>query len=227
MAGIPHIAPYAMPTADELPRNTARWTLEPGRAVVLFHDMQRYFLRPFDPAADPARSLLANASSLRSTCLALGIPMAFTAQPGGMTRKERGLLHDFWGPGMRSDAEDREIVESLAPRPHDWLLTKWRYSAFFGTGLLDRMRAHGRDQLVIGGVYGHVGVLMTAVEAFTNDIEPFLVADAVADFSADYHRLTIEYAAGRCAVVSETQALIAQLDDERRTERTGPSEVGA
>ena len=57
------------------------------------------------------------------------------------------------------------------------------------------MRGHGRDQLVICGVYAHVGILMTAHEGFSNDIQTFLVADAIADFSADFHRMALEYAA--------------------------------
>lgn len=135
--------------------------------------------------------------------------MAYTVQPGRMTDEQRGLLKDFWGPGMRGDAVDREVVAPLAPEPNDWVFTKWRYSAFFRSNLLARMREHGRDQLVICGVYAHVGVLMSAVEAFTNDIKPFVVADAVADFSLEYHRLAMEYAAQRCAVVVTTAAVLA------------------
>ncbi len=129
-----------------------------------------------------------------------------------MTPEQRGLLHDFWGPGMRTDPADRDVVPELAPTADDWLLTKWRYSAFFRTDLLERMRRHGRDQLVICGVYAHVGILMTAVEAFTHDIQPFLVADAVADFSESYHRMALEYAADRCAVVTTTKSLLTDLD---------------
>ncbi|MFJ2647965.1 isochorismatase family protein [Streptomyces sp. NPDC087420] len=210
MASIPPITPYPMPAQGELPANTADWTVDPGRAVLLLHDMQRFFLRPF-PAGAPGDDLVRNAASVRDRCAALGVPVAYTAQPGRMTPEQRGLLMDFWGPGMRADTADREVVRELAPAADDWLLTKWRYSAFFKTDLLERMRARGRDQLIICGVYAHVGVLMTAVEAFTHDIQPFLVADAVADFSESHHRLALEYAAGRCALVTTAKSLLEGL----------------
>ncbi|GCD97616.1 isochorismatase family protein [Embleya hyalina] len=205
MPGIPDIAPYPLPGENDLPANTARWTVDPDRAVLLVHDMQRYFVRPF--AAAQRRELIDNIALLRERCAHLGMPVAFTAQPGSMTAEQRGLLMDFWGPGMRVSAEDRAVVDELAPRPDDWLLTKWRYSAFFRSDLLERMRACGRDQLVVCGIYAHVGVLMTAVDAFTNDIRTFLVADAVADFSAADHTLALEYAALQCAVVATTRGL--------------------
>jgi isochorismate hydrolase len=207
--GIPPIAPYPLPTDGDLPRNIARWTVDPARAVLLVHDMQRYFLRPFSP--ELRDQLTGNAVALRERCASHGVPVAYTAQPGGMTAEQRGLLQDFWGPGMRTDPADRRVTGPLAPEDRDWLLTKWRYSAFFRSDLLSRMRAHGRDQLVLCGVYAHVGVLMTAMEAFANDIEAFLVADAVADFSPRHHRLAIEYAAQRCAVVATTRRVLAEL----------------
>ncbi|MFD7087496.1 isochorismatase family protein [Streptomyces sp. NPDC059883] len=207
MSGIPRIASYSLPTAAGLPANSARWAAAPHRAVLLVHDMQRYFLRPFPK---PLREeLLRNAASLRDRCRALGVPVAYTAQPGGMTDEQRGLLKDFWGPGMRTDPADRQVVEPLAPGPDDRQFTKWRYSAFHRSDLLDWMRARNRDQLVICGVYGHVGVLASAVEAFTNDIEPFVVADAIGDFSRRHHRMAMEYAAERCAMVVTHRQVLA------------------
>ncbi len=203
MPGIAPIAAYPLPTTAELPISTAQWTLDSRRAVLLVHDMQRYFLAPF--ASSVRDPLVRHCVLLRERCAALGIPVFYTAQPGGMTDEERGLLKDFWGPGMRVDPIDRQIVAELAPRPADQLLTKWRYSAFFRSDLLAQMRDQGRDQLIVCGVYAHVGVLVTALEAFTNDIQPFLVADAVGDFSAEYHRLALDYAAARCSVVTTTE----------------------
>ncbi|MEV5331674.1 isochorismatase family protein [Streptomyces werraensis] len=207
MPGIPEITPYPMPTAGDLPGNVAQWSVDPDRAVLLLHDMQRYFLRPLPDGL--REELVSNARQVREHCAGLGMPVAYTAQPGGMTDEQRGLLKDFWGPGMRTAPADRQVVDELAPAPGDWQLTKWRYSAFFRSDLLQRMRAAGRDQLVLCGVYAHVGVLMTAVEAFTHDIRPFLVADAVADFSERHHRLALEYAAQRCAVVVTTKEVLA------------------
>ncbi|MXM68611.1 isochorismatase family protein [Streptomyces sp. HUCO-GS316] len=207
MAGIPPIETYVLPTAGDLPANTAQWTADPDRAVLLVHDMQRFFLAPFpDGVRDP---LVSNAVALRDRAAALGVPVAYTAQPGSMTRQERGLLADFWGSGMRRDLADRGVADDLAPREDDWQLTKWRYSAFHNSSLLKRMRQTGRDQLVLCGVYAHIGVLMTAVEAFTHDIQPFLVADAVADFDESHHRMALEYAAGRCAMVVTAKEVFA------------------
>ncbi|NLU73971.1 isochorismatase family protein [Streptomyces sp. HNM0575] len=206
-AGIPPIESYLLPTAGDLPANTAEWEADPDRAVLLVHDMQRYFLRPFPEAL--REPLVRNVAQLRARCVSLGIPVAYTAQPGGMTDEDRGLLKDFWGAGMKVAPADRLIVDELAPAEDDWMFTKWRYSAFFRSDLMERLARTGRDQLIVCGVYGHVGVLMTAVEAFTNDIQAFLVADAMADFSEEHHRLTLRYAAQRCAVVTTVKEVCA------------------
>lgn len=199
VAGIPGIAHYDLPTAGELPANIAQWAVEPQRAVLLVHDMQRFFLAPFP--ASVRQALVANVASLRERCRELGVQVAYTAQPGDMSERDRGLLADFWGPGMRADPVDRQIVNELTPHECDWQFTKWRYSAFFRSGLLERMREARRDQLIVCGVYAHVGVLMSAVDAFTHDIQAFLVADGVADFTPQHHQLALDYAASRCAVV--------------------------
>ncbi|GAA2246633.1 isochorismatase family protein [Streptomyces amakusaensis] len=211
MTHIPPVVPYALPGPDELPANTANWRLDPDRAVLLVHDMQRFFLRAFDGSAIGER-LIEHVAALRTHADRAGMPVAYTTQPGRMTPRDRGLLADFWGPGMDSSEHDRSVVGPLSPAPGDWVFTKWRYSAFHRSPLLERMRAAGRDQLVLCGVYAHVGVLMTAVDAFSHDIATFLAGDAVADFSAEHHRMALTYAAGRCAVVTTTARLVERLE---------------
>ncbi|MFS8199006.1 isochorismatase family protein (plasmid) [Streptomyces sp. CWNU-52B] len=207
MTGLPLIEPYELPGAGELPGAVAPWHAEPERAVLLVHDMQNYFLRALPPLL--RRPLVHNIARLRENCAALGVPVAYTAQPGDMSDADRGLLKDFWGSGMTGDSGHRAVTEELAPGPDDWVFTKWRYSAFFRSGLLERMRAGGRDQLILCGVYAHLGVLTTAVDAFSNDIETFLVGDAVADFSAARHRTALDHAARSCAVVTTVEEVLA------------------
>ncbi|PKW18654.1 isochorismatase family protein [Saccharopolyspora spinosa] len=207
---IPPIGAYPMPTTNDVPRSMVDWNVSQYRAVLLIHDMQNYFLAKF-PGDSPTLDLVRNIARLRECCADLGIPVAYTAQPGGMNSKQRGLLKDFWGPGMTVDSADREIVAELAPADHERVFTKWRYSAFHNSGLLDYLRDCGRDQLIVCGVYAHVGCLITACDAFSHDIQPFLVCDAVADFSPEEHRMAVSYAAQRCAAVPTTDQVLAAL----------------
>jgi bifunctional isochorismate lyase/aryl carrier protein len=209
---IPPIQPYPMP--DDLPANRVEWRPDARRAVLLVHDMQNHFVRAFTPGQSPLVELMSNVLALREHCAALGVPVVYSAQPGAQSAEQRGLLLDFWGDGIGPDPHDARIVDELAPREGDVLLTKWRYSAYQRTGLTELMDSLGRDQLIVCGIYAHIGVLMTACEAFMRDVQPFVVADAVADFSAEHHRMALEYAAQRCAVTVTTRQLSRALTRE-------------
>jgi bifunctional isochorismate lyase/aryl carrier protein len=208
---IPTIAPYGMPTPADLPATVAGWSPDPTRTALLIHDMQEYFVDFFTPGEPPVTDLVANIARIHRVAAELGIPVVYTAQPGGMTPADRGLLLDFWGPGMAAREEHRQIIDRLAPGAGDVVITKWRYSAFHRSRLADLLAEHGRDQLVICGIYAHVGCLATACDAFSADIQPFLVADAVADFDRASHDLAVSYATQRCAVTLCTGDLIDAL----------------
>jgi bifunctional isochorismate lyase/aryl carrier protein len=202
---IPPIAAYRLPTAADLPPNRVRWSPEPGRCALLIHDMQRYFTDPFT-GPGPLPEVVANIARLRA---ALGVPVIYSAQPGTQPAASRGLLRDFWGAGLPAGPGE-QIVAGLAPRPGDHLLTKHRYSAFARTDL-DAVLA-GRDQLLITGVYGHIGVLATATDAFMRDIEAFVVADAIADFSAAHHAGALRQVARTCGSVLTADAVAGVRD---------------
>lgn len=213
---LPMIEPYEMPTELQRCPDQAGWRPEAFRAALLIHDMQQYFVDAFPAGQAPITDLVGNIALLRETAHSFGMPVIYTAQPGGMTPAQRGLLHDFWGPGMGVDA-DRQIIAPLAPAPEDVVLTKWRYSAFHGTTLANILYRYRCDQLVICGIYAHIGCLMTACDAFTRDIETFLVADAVADFSLAHHVMGLDYAAQRCAVTAHTRVVVDSLRRSRES----------
>ncbi|NNB85306.1 isochorismatase family protein [Corallococcus exiguus] len=204
---LPAIAPYSMPGAAELPRNKLAWTPEPKRCVLLIHDMQRYFVDAFTQGQSPVTELVANIQRLRDHAVKLGIPVVYSAQPGDQTAEQRGLQLEFWGPGVRAGPK-QQIIDELTPAQDDTVLTKWRYSAFRNTRLMDLMREQGRDQLIICGIYAHIGCLQTASDGSMSEIRPFLVADAVADFSLEKHQMALEYASKLVAFVTTTQQLM-------------------
>ena len=65
---------------------------------------------------------------------------------------------------------------------------------------LCRLAELGRDQLIITGVYAHIGCMTTALEAFMQDIQPFLAIDGVADFSLEEHEMAVRHVSQRCGV---------------------------
>ncbi|GGC53174.1 isochorismatase family protein [Hoyosella rhizosphaerae] len=206
---LPKAISYALPHVES--NNVADWSIDPDRAVLLLHDMQEYFVRSFERNAEPLATVIPNIAQIRENAKLAGIPVVYTAQPGNQDPDDRALLSDFWGPGLSNDPRETAIVGDLAPEDSDVLLTKWRYSAFIRTNLRALMHEWGRDQLIVTGVYAHIGCLTTALDGFMQDVQVFLVSDAVADFTAREHREALAYAAARCAVVLPTCDVDAAL----------------
>ena len=180
--------------------------------------MQRYFVRAFElerdgqPLPDAQINIaIANIRRLLDAAHAANIPVYYTAQPPRQNPADRRLLTDFWGDGLQDD-ENARILDELAPTEADTVLTKWRYSAFVRSPLEEQLKDLGRDQLIIGGIYAHIGCLTTALEAFMRDIQPFMVADALADFTEKEHRMACEYASGRCARVLNTAEVLENIN---------------
>lgn len=208
---LPTIAPYELPSANEVPQNRVNWDFDPSRAALLIHDMQQYFVDAYGENSALITKLTANIRSIRESAAQANIPVFFTAQPPEQDPADRGLLWDFWGPGMQDDGRNK-VIQDLQPREEDQVLTKWRYDAFSRSNFEEQLASLGRDQLIITGVYAHIGCLTTATSAFMRDIKPFLVADALADFTRDEHMWTLKYAASRCGVVTDTQSVLNSME---------------
>lgn len=223
---LPKIAPYSYREQEH--QNRVNWRVDPARAALLVHDMQRYFVRAFEleregqPLPDAQINIaIANIRRLLDAAHAANIPVYYTAQPPRQNPADRRLLTDFWGDGLQDD-ENARILDEIAPTEADTVLTKWRYSAFMRSPLEEQLKDLGRDQLIIGGIYAHIGCLTTALEAFMRDIQPFMVADALADFTEKEHRMACEYASGRCARVLNTAEVLENINAGALVTADGP-----
>lgn len=208
---IPKLTGYALPGSNEMPTNKVNWALEPARAALLIHDMQEYFLNFWGDNCPMMDQVVANIAALRDYCKKHNIPVYYTAQPKEQSDDDRALLNDMWGPGLTRSPEQQRIVAALTPDDTDTVLVKWRYSAFHRSPLEQMLKESGRDQLIITGVYAHIGCMTTATDAFMRDIQPFFVADALADFSRDEHLMSLNYVAGRSGRVVMTDELLPSV----------------
>ncbi len=177
-------------------------------AALLIHDMQEYFLNFWGENSAMMEKVVANIAALRDFCKQNGIPVYYTAQPKEQSDEDRALLNDMWGPGLTRSPEQQQVIAALAPDEDDTVLVKWRYSAFHRSPLEEMLKETGRDQLIITGVYAHIGCMTTATDAFMRDIKPFFVADALADFSREEHLMALKYVAGRSGRVVMTEELL-------------------
>ncbi|MFF8778207.1 isochorismatase family protein [Streptomyces sp. NPDC015140] len=212
--GPPAIRSYPMPGRADVPRSQASWDIDPRRAALLVHDMQNHFVAPFTPGRSPVVELVDNIAVLRELAWALGMPVVFSAEPAARRPGQRGLVADIWGPGVGDEPDAAAIIHPLTPRPGEHLLANVRPNAFLRSHLGRLLRTEGRDQLIVCGVYAHHGVLLTATDAFMNDIQPFVVADAVADLSAEEHAMALRWAV-RTGVVCTTETLVHDLSPNR------------
>lgn len=208
---IPKLTGYALPTAAELPNKKVNWAFEPERAALLIHDMQEYFLNFWGENCPMMEQVVANIAQLRDYCKKHNIPVYYTAQPKEQSDEDRALLNDMWGPGLTRSPEQQRIVSELTPDEADTVLVKWRYSAFHRSPLEQMLKETGRNQLMITGVYAHIGCMTTATDAFMRDIKPFFIADALADFSREEHLMSLNYVAGRTGRVVMTDELLPSV----------------
>ena len=167
--GLPKIAPYPLPLAEDLPQPRAPWQPDAARAALLIHDMQGYFCAAFAPDAAPLAPAVENIARLAALCRRRGLPVFYTAQTGNQDRRDRGLQADLWGPGMTARPEHEDILPALAPQQGDLRLVKHRYSAFINTDLNTVLKARNIQSVLVCGVATNVCVETTARDAYMFD----------------------------------------------------------
>jgi nicotinamidase/pyrazinamidase len=73
---------------------------------------------------------------------------------------------DKWGTHTVEGTWGAEVIEELKPDDTDYVLKKWKYSAFYATPLDMLLRQLGVDTIVLTGVLTDVCIQHTAADAY-------------------------------------------------------------
>ncbi|NEA97985.1 isochorismatase family protein [Streptomyces sp. SID13726] len=192
-----------MPAA--LPPDRSGWAVDPRRAALLVLNVQNHFLRVLRERSAPVAELVDAVTLLVESARGSGIPVLYTVAVDGppYTARETAFGH----PRLPAAEGSRDVVDAVRPRVGDSVLAAKRPSAFAGTRLRPRLAELGRDQPVIVGVFARTQVMLTAADAWMQDLEPFVVADAVADTVPGDHRMAVDWIAATCGAVRNARGV--------------------
>jgi ureidoacrylate peracid hydrolase len=136
-------------------------------------------------------------------------PNWYKSNPLKLMREQPALR----GKILTQGSWDYDFVESLRPRPEDFVVPKGRYSGFCGTDLDNLLRSRGIRHLVFIGIASNVCVESTIRDAYFREYFCLFVRDATQHsgpaFIQDAVIYNIETFLGW---VTDTQGLCAALD---------------
>jgi nicotinamidase-related amidase len=185
--------------------------VDPRHAALVLVDMQRDFLDPdgalgrlgvdlrMYPAMRPRLARLLHAAREAGV---LVVHVQMTTLPGRASDSPAQLRFNLrmhaavraGGPALRYaqlGTPGREFVEECQPLPDEFVVPKWRSSAFFGTNLDLLLRSNGIQSVLVTGCTTEGCVESTARDALFSDYYVVVVEDCVASDDPRQHEASL------------------------------------
>lgn len=185
-------------------------TLDPQTALVLI-DLQKGITAM--PTVDPADVIVERAAALARAFRERELPVvrvrvAFSPDGGDMIRSRV----DAPPPAtMKRGPDWGDLREEIGTGPHDIIITKRQWDAFFGTELDLQLRRRKMTGFVLAGISTSIGVESTARHGRELDYEIAIASDAVTDTVKAAHENSLERIFPRLARVDTSAAIIKAL----------------
>jgi ureidoacrylate peracid hydrolase len=166
--------------------------LDPATAAVVVVDMQKYFLEtpPFMGMREIVPPLARFLPAARDAGLVVvhvitefGPGMEGAGRPGSRTRQ----MMDSTGMGLVRGADSATIPPELGHDPSDVVVTKTRFSGFWGSNLADVLRGRGIETLIFAGGTTTVCVESTVRDAVFLEFNALVLSDCTRDISPELH----------------------------------------
>ncbi len=206
--------------------------LDPARTALLIFDMLNGHIKTGEPATRTRyQPVIANAVRLLAAARAARMVVAYAvASHRSDSTTSALLLTDTdnrlrrWGPGdqrtrkpvVAAGTWEAEVIEELAPRPDDYIIPKYRWSAFHQTYLDLALRVRQVNTLLVSGGSTDIGVASTAFAARDLDYHLVIVRDACTSPEEENHDQFMRRIFPRMARVRTTDEVLAMLGGEIR-----------
>jgi nicotinamidase-related amidase len=150
--------------------------VDPARTALVVVDMQNDFVSPEGTLYVPdAQATVPVIGSLLAKARAAGMRVVFTQD----THSDGDPEWRIWPEHAREGSWGWQIVDELAPRPHETVIRKVRYDGFYGTSLDHLLRVWGMGKLIVCGTVANICVHYTAASAALRWYEVVIPRDAV------------------------------------------------
>lgn len=95
--------------------------------------------------------------------------------------------------GVAKVPDWRSFPEALGPKPGDYVMTKFSWSAFHGTDLDFQLRRRGVNTIVLGGIATNFGAEGTGRDARALGYSVIFVEDAMRAITDEEHQHSVRY----------------------------------
>ena len=161
--------------------------------ALLVVDFVRAYLDASSPLYAGVENTVAPAAEVLDAAREAQIPVIYTVVTYGPDGQDGGLFYEKVRPleVFVGDSDLGRIIDELAPREDELIVTKQYASAFFGTSLSSTLRTMGVDTTILVGLSTSGCIRASAVDAIQLGFRPIVVADAVGDRDERPHRANL------------------------------------
>lgn len=200
--------------------NQQPFTLRHERAVLLVIDMQNDFVEEGACLEVPSsRKGLGKLKKLIELCREVGIPVIYTAHVHlphlSINPLEILMFPQLKEEGLRLGTRGAEIHAEIAPLPHEVIIHKHRYDAFYETNLdavLRNIRGPRMvDTVIITGTLTNICCESTARSAFSRDYKVVFSSDLTFAMDDESQRATLRTIAMAFGRVMDSEEIIRAL----------------
>ena len=169
------------------------------RNCLIVIDMQNDFLERLD--GDARAALVANTNQLIGVFRTSACPVIWVQQLLAADLSDAPLvMRDRQVSVVIDGTVGANIHSGLARDDGDVVVTKKRYSAFFGTDLDSILSEISPERITLAGVNTHACVRCSAIDAYQRDMRVLLASDCLASHDPEHGRISMAYMDGNVAV---------------------------